>query len=530
MPSTLSERDKWQEADRAWMGYGSEKVFSEEKLERLLRHAKVTQQSIQAVSTWILERRASLVAIADVWRRLMKEGEAANQVVYLYIANDVMQVGVRKYGKHIAEMFEAHLLDIVEFVMAQGDEKVKRCVIKIIGIWKERHTVTPALLTMLQNVCAGKPAVDPQDSQPAQEDDIDAEKAAFLRDLETDAAVDRALEDMAEVPESDATAGLDRRLQDLVTATISADLLSDRMFQLESSISTFHHACEAFENPDARTANDDEATADSAAASRSAGNIVWELVDTQTFDLDLDKSREHVQQYRDNLDEQNAKREDLLQQLRALSGMDPFAEPIFHTSRLLRDQQAETVDRLYSLCLKAELLDKQRAAERQKAQAQRPPYILTPSQGTYDAHPNASRYSPRTDYWGAGDHQSNTYNRPQSYSGGGDYGMSRPPLQRRHSNSTADGMQHDEPYYASKRAKLHHSHSLDSPPRARTSRWDNAPGRAGPTPSPRRDDYDYGARFAPSPRDGGGYYAQRDDYRDAYPRRDDRREYPRERW
>ncbi|GLD94533.1 hypothetical protein PINS_up003144 [Pythium insidiosum] len=302
------------------------------------------------------------------------------------------------------------------------------------------------------------------------------------------------------------------------------------MFQLESSISTFHHACEAFENPDARTERDAEATADTATASHSAGNIVWELVDSQTFDLDLDKSREHVQQYRDNLDEQNAKREDLLQHLRALSGMDPFAEPIFHTSRLLRGQQADTVDRLYGLCLKAELLDRQRAAERQKAQAQRPPYILTSAHGSYDAHTNAARYSPRTDYWGAGDRQSDFYGRQQSFPAAGDYGAPRPLLQRRHSNSTADGMQHEEPYYAAKRAKLQHSHSLDSPPRARPSRWDRAPPLGPAGPSPRQSDFDYGARFAPSPRDGGGYYDQRDDYRDAYPRRDDRRGRSRERW
>jgi hypothetical protein len=105
----------------------------------------------------MLTHRQSLPEMVQVWRELLREGEAEHQIVYLYVANDAMQVGVRKFGRHIAAAFEETLVDVYQYVMADGEEKVKRCAIKIVGIWKERGVVAPPLLAMLENVCAGKP-------------------------------------------------------------------------------------------------------------------------------------------------------------------------------------------------------------------------------------------------------------------------------------------------------------------------------------------------------------------------------------
>ena len=134
-------------------------MYSREKLEGLLRQAKVTTQSIQRVSQWMLTHRQHLAEMVTLWADLIREGEAEHQIVYLYVANDAMQVGVRKFGRHIAAVFEDKLVDIIQQVMKDGEEKVKRCAIKIVGIWKERGVVTPSLLAMLENVCAGKPAM-----------------------------------------------------------------------------------------------------------------------------------------------------------------------------------------------------------------------------------------------------------------------------------------------------------------------------------------------------------------------------------
>lgn len=141
------------------MGLADDGGYSPERFESLLREAKVTQQSIQATSHWMLEHRASLGAMAGVWTRVLRDGDAALQVAALYVANDAMQVGARRFGRHVAAAFEPELLGVAEFVMQSCDEKVKRCLLKVVGIWKQRRVVAPELLQMLQNVCAGRPAV-----------------------------------------------------------------------------------------------------------------------------------------------------------------------------------------------------------------------------------------------------------------------------------------------------------------------------------------------------------------------------------
>lgn len=134
--------------------------FSAEGLRALLRAAKVTQQSIQGAAHWMLERRAEMDAMAREWLALLQEEpEAAQQVVYLYVANEALQVGARKFGRSVSAAFVPQLLAAAEFVMRAGHEKVKRCLMKVVGIWAERRVVPPADLEMLQRVCAGKPAV-----------------------------------------------------------------------------------------------------------------------------------------------------------------------------------------------------------------------------------------------------------------------------------------------------------------------------------------------------------------------------------
>lgn len=135
-------------------------AYSVEELRRLLRQAKVTQVSIQAAALWMLERRAALDDMGRDWVALLRdEQNPAQQVVYLYVANDALQVGVRKYGRAVAQAFAPHLIEAAEFVMRAGDEKVKRCLMKVVGVWAERRVVPLPELEQLQRVCAGKPAL-----------------------------------------------------------------------------------------------------------------------------------------------------------------------------------------------------------------------------------------------------------------------------------------------------------------------------------------------------------------------------------
>ncbi|EEY66381.1 uncharacterized protein PITG_03947 [Phytophthora infestans T30-4] len=458
-------------------------MYSREKLERLLRQAKVTTQSIQKVSQWMLNHRQHLPEMVTLWRDLIREGDAEHQIVYLYVANDAMQVGVRKFGRHIAAAFEKELVDIVQLVMRDGEEKVKRCALKIVGIWKERGVVTPPLLAMLENVCAGKPPVEEVPESDGKEEE---RKAKLLQEMTSDATVERVLEDMPEVVESSVTSQMATHLQELVNATISSDMLSDRMFQLESSISVFHHACgEQDEEDEVVVGEEGDRTFP------STGGIAWSKMDQQVYDLDVDNSRQHVDQYRKNLMDQATKRDVLIKELRGLETRDLFSFPPDSTTQEEATYQERALEKLYSIACEAETLElKQVEEQRAEFRARQESLAASASDPLYSAYqPAGEPYRPITP---------TPSSRGRSESGNSHLGYRRSSYEydqphqrslRRHSSASAvtdrglmDDRHNDHHRYGghndryggsngrygvdspstSKRPKLHHSHSMES--------------------------------------------------------------------
>ncbi|KAI9907866.1 hypothetical protein PsorP6_003681 [Peronosclerospora sorghi] len=456
-------------------------MYSLEKLEKLLRRTRVTTQSIQKVSQWMLTHRQNLPEMVDLWADLIREGEAEHQIVYLYVANDAMQVGVRKFGRHIAAPFEKKLVDVVQLVMKEGEEKVKRCAIKIVGIWKERGVVTPDMLAMLENVCAGKPAIE---EEPEANVKMEEKTVKVLQEMISDATVERVLEDMPEVVEAVATMQLATHLQDLVNATISADMLSDRMFQLESSISVFHHAC---------TEQDEEQIDEDKMDQTfpSVGGIAWSKMDQQVYDLDIDSSRGHVEQYRKNLTDQAAKRERLIKELRELCNANLFSFPQGVTTGEEAEEQERALERLYGIACEAERLElkqlEEQRAEFRARQASLAASALDPLFPGFEVGKDPYRGASPTSI-----RKNNSDNIPSSYRRSS-YQYDQPhrssPTLRRHNSASAAtdhgfmddrynsqhrlglrevqyGGQNDQYDFSSpsisKRLKLHHSHSMES--------------------------------------------------------------------
>lgn len=338
--------------------------------------------------------------------------------------------------------------------------------------------------------------------------DEQAERTAFLNQLVSEESIEQALEDMPEIAESDFTAMTSQRLQNLSSATISADLLSDRMFQLESSLSGFHQACEAFQAKERDEDNDGET--DFKVVGASAGDIVWESMEPQVFDLDIEKSRDHVQQYRDNLEEQSVKREELLEHLQQLEVADLFPEPFFAEANASIDaleDQCRALEKLYFVCADAEMIEKQREAERQAA------YLvsshMSSSYNDSYSHSTSSSY----EYPSYSSSSSSSSNRIHSYQkSDADFhqrynngASDNTPVLRRHSSTGSNGNGNRSSYYVdddryggemhSKRPKLQHSHSMSETSDASRSRWQPPQNEYRP---PYRDEN----RYSPSPSNG----------------------------
>lgn len=315
------------------------------------------------------------------------------------------------------------------------------------------------------------------------------QKQTFLSDIASEKTLDKVLEDMPEVVEAKETRVMHHRLQELVSATISADLLSDRLFQMESSLSTFQHAIEAYKTGQEQQSN---------------GSVVWTALDSSVFDLDVERSHEHVQQYRDNLQIQNAKREEVLSHLHSLESFDPFRDPMYHTSRLVREQQVIMVDRLYDLCLQAEVLETKRRQEAEREIPRRiEPEIPT------SRHDHSER---EYDYYSTKSRDQYEYSTNRS----------RPALERRHSSGNRDLYETDrydryrveEEMYeyntnSTKRPKLRHSHSAGEQEfdRKRSNgRWESQYQHSSPRRYDHRPDTHWEHRD--SGREGGRSYRE----------------------
>lgn len=302
-----------------------------------------------------------------------------------------------------------------------------------------------------------------------------ADYNAVLTHMLSSDAIEQALDDMPEVAESEFTVGTTQRLQSLSSATISADLLSDRMFQLESSLSAFQHACDAF-HAQTTTPTPGDHDAGFEVVGASAGGVVWEALEPQVFDLDIDKSRDHVQQYRLHLEEQSARRDELLAYLSAVSTAELFPEPLFRTGTDTFESQQRALEQLYTVCADAEATEKRQAAEKQVAYRE--------SYGT----------------------NSYAHHRRSDTSVSSRYDSDRALPLRRHSSSDAHSSRYDESRYSSaggssKRPKLLHAQSVDAGDATR--RW----GEPSPSSAYRPVSYRDEPRYSPHGRDSGATYS-----------------------
>jgi hypothetical protein len=363
------------------------------------------------------------------------------------------------------------------------------------------------------------------------DDQVRATKEALLKEIASTTCEEAVLADMTDVLESEATSATNRRLQDVVSATISADLLSDRMFQLESSLSTFHHAVEAY-SPEGNSSHAESKTEDGDEEEKSGGEIVWEMLDQPVFDVDTERSREHVHQYRTNLEAQNAKRDEFVNHLESLKLLDPFEEPIFHTSSLLRVQQLESLERMYTVCLQAELLEKQ--CELERSQSSRPP--LAPTSTSFDAMRVStptlqSSFSPSShnDYYRSSESMVDSFQQaPPRGLGHRRYSSmdSRDPVH--HHGEDPHRYDRDADIGYNKRPRLQHSQSLDDSRRERPSRWDQSPRWSERNPMPSFQEHHHGGGFGYGDCSRGG-----DDHRaynDRSPRYNDQHSSRRSRW
>ncbi|KAL7303317.1 hypothetical protein TKK_0004507 [Trichogramma kaykai] len=138
--------------------------FDAEAFERKLQSLKDSQESIQSLSAWCLERRTHHKKIVATWLQVLKKVKVEHRLTLFYLANDVIQYSKRKNFEFV-ESWGTALQRATTMVR---DEKVKHRILRIFKIWDQRGVYDEEFLADLSGLISAAPKkkVEPQPVQP----------------------------------------------------------------------------------------------------------------------------------------------------------------------------------------------------------------------------------------------------------------------------------------------------------------------------------------------------------------------------
>ncbi|KAI4493930.1 hypothetical protein M0804_002106 [Polistes exclamans] len=127
--------------------------FDVELFERRLHTLKDSQESIQSLSTWCLERRQHHKKIVATWLQVLKKVKVEHRLTLFYLANDVIQYSKRKNF----EFVESWGTTLQRATTMVRDEKVKHRILRIFKIWDQRQVYDEEFLADLSGLISAAP-------------------------------------------------------------------------------------------------------------------------------------------------------------------------------------------------------------------------------------------------------------------------------------------------------------------------------------------------------------------------------------
>ncbi|CAI9109323.1 OLC1v1009126C1 [Oldenlandia corymbosa var. corymbosa] len=134
-------------------------VFSEQLLAEKLSKVNSSQQCIETLSHWCIFHRSKAEQVVATWEKQFHCSEMTHKVPLLYLANDILQNSKRNGNEFVTgfwKVLPSALKDIVE----KGDERGKKVVSRLVGIWEERK-VFGSHTKSLKDVMLGEEAPAP---------------------------------------------------------------------------------------------------------------------------------------------------------------------------------------------------------------------------------------------------------------------------------------------------------------------------------------------------------------------------------
>ncbi|XP_021701197.1 uncharacterized protein LOC5571655 isoform X4 [Aedes aegypti] len=128
--------------------------FDVPAFEQKLKELKDTQDSIQQLSAWCLQRRTHHKKIVSSWLNVLKQVKVENRLTLFYLANDVIQYSKRKNYEYV-DSWGTYLQKATTLVR---DEKVKHKILRIFKIWEQREIYNDEFLADLNGLLSATSA------------------------------------------------------------------------------------------------------------------------------------------------------------------------------------------------------------------------------------------------------------------------------------------------------------------------------------------------------------------------------------
>ncbi|KAJ8041653.1 Regulation of nuclear pre-mRNA domain-containing protein 1A [Holothuria leucospilota] len=130
--------------------------FSSEALSSKLGALNNTAQSIQTLSLWLIHHRKHAKTIVKVWYNQLLKTKPSKKLLYIYLANDVVQ-NSKKKGPEFNKEFSGVIVQAYKHVYNDlPDEKTLMSMQRVLKVWSDRSVFKRDIVQKLKAVVYGK--------------------------------------------------------------------------------------------------------------------------------------------------------------------------------------------------------------------------------------------------------------------------------------------------------------------------------------------------------------------------------------
>ena len=106
------------------------------KLEKLSE----SQQSIQTLSHWVQYHKKAVKESAAIWAKEVLRAIPERRLLYIYLANDIMQNSRRK-GSEFVQEYGAQMQLVMPDSYVAMPEKMREKLMRLLSIWEDRRVL-----------------------------------------------------------------------------------------------------------------------------------------------------------------------------------------------------------------------------------------------------------------------------------------------------------------------------------------------------------------------------------------------------